>query len=307
MTTAPARLEWALYLAGLGWHVFPLAPASKKPAFPDHPAGRCDRRDPRCRDGHQGWEQRATADPERIARCWQANAYNIGVATGPSGLVVIDLDTADDTGPDGVDELAELADRRGVQVPATYTVTTPSGGRHLYFASPPGVRLRNSAGTLAPHIDTRAHGGYVVAPNSALTTQAYELADDTPPVELPAWIIHALLDRPTTPARPARLDTAHIPAYIAAAIRGETDRVRQATPGQHNATLSRAAFALGQLAGAGLLDLDTARAELLTAAEALTRSECRCTPREAARVIDASLVAGAHRPRTLQPRKDTAA
>ncbi|MGW4487832.1 bifunctional DNA primase/polymerase [Amycolatopsis sp. NPDC004368] len=48
---------------------------------------------------------------------------------------------------------------------------------------PAGVRLRNSAGRIAPRVDIRAGGGYVAAPGSATTNQsAYRVADDTDPV-----------------------------------------------------------------------------------------------------------------------------
>jgi hypothetical protein len=73
--------------------------------------------------------------------------------------------------------------------------------------------------------------------------------------------------------------------------------VRTAPPGQHNAVLCRAAYALGQLIGAGLLDEATARAELTTAASALISADCDCTPREITRVITAGLAAGARNPR----------
>jgi hypothetical protein len=112
--TGPANplLDWALYLAAMGWAVFPLAPMTKRqPAVKD-------------------WENRATTDPDRIRRCWSVDRWNIGVATGPSGLVVVDLDMPKDgdTGPDGPTALAALAAERGGPVPDTYTVTTPSGG-----------------------------------------------------------------------------------------------------------------------------------------------------------------------------------
>jgi hypothetical protein len=61
--------------------------------------------------------------------------------------------------------------------------------------------------------------------------------------------------------------------------------------------LCRAAYALGQLVGAGLLDHATARADLATAAEVLIRADCDCTPREITRVITAGLTAGARNPR----------
>jgi len=58
----------ALAAAARGWHVFPLRPNDKRPAFPDHPVDACTGRDPRCRNGHTGWESRATVDPNRIRR-----------------------------------------------------------------------------------------------------------------------------------------------------------------------------------------------------------------------------------------------
>jgi hypothetical protein len=90
--------------------------------------------------------------------------------------------------------------------------------------------------------------------------------------------------------------------YITAALRGETHRVRTALPGQHNAVLCRAAYALGQLVGAGLLDDATARAELTNAAHVLIGADCDCTPTEVARVITASLAAGAANPRRITAR-----
>jgi hypothetical protein len=68
-------------------------------------------------------------------------------------------------------------------------------------------------------------------------------------------------------------------------------------------------YALGQLIGAGLLDTDTARAELTTAANALVGADCDCTPAEVARVITAGLTAGARNSRrtTLRTRHRSAA
>jgi hypothetical protein len=61
--------------------------------------------------------------------------------------------------------------------------------------------------------------------------------------------------------------------------------------------LCRAAYALGQLVGAGLLDHGSARAELTAAASALIGADCDCTPAEVTRVITAGLTAGARNPR----------
>jgi hypothetical protein len=92
-TVSPDRhrlLTAALAAAAQGFHVFPLRPGTKRPAL--HGEKSCPRTGP-CRDGHRGWEQRATTDLGRIRQCWSAAPFNIGIATGPSGLVVVDLDT----------------------------------------------------------------------------------------------------------------------------------------------------------------------------------------------------------------------
>lgn len=281
--------EWALHLAARGWHVFPITPGAKKPPAISR------------------WEQRATIDPARITRCWQAGAFNIGIATGPSRLVVIDLDTTDGDDPDGAAHLTQLSAERGVTLPDTWTVATPSGGRHLYFTTPAGVRLRNTKGDLAPAIDTRAGGGYVVAPGSQVPGGGYELADDTDPVELPGWLLQGLCEhRPTVISGRADRPVATVSGYAAAAVARETARVRTAPAGQHNRTLSNAAYNLGQLVGAGLLDTGQATHALADAAHALITDDCDCTPREIARVIRAGITAGQARPRRGSRRKDAA-
>lgn len=279
-------LDWALHLAGMGWAVFPLVPGGKRAAVRE-------------------WEQRATTNPQRITRCWYGQrGFNIGVATGPAGLVVVDLDPAKTPdGPDGATGLADLAQARGVRLPATYTVRTPRGGTHLYYRTPAGVRLRNTQSHLAPSIDTRAAGGYVVGPGSVRPDGGYELTDDTDPPDLPAWLVQALTERPAASlSAPADIACTDPTGYASAALAGECDRVRHAPSGQHNAVLCSAAYALGQLIGAGLLDYDTARAELTTAAQALIGADCDCTPREVTRVITAGLTAGTRNPRRTTPR-----
>jgi DNA-binding NarL/FixJ family response regulator len=71
---------------------------------------------------------RATTDVAVLRDAWEHTAWNIGLATGPCRLVVVDLDMPKpgDTNPDGMTVLAELAARREATVPATFTVTTPS-------------------------------------------------------------------------------------------------------------------------------------------------------------------------------------
>jgi Bifunctional DNA primase/polymerase, N-terminal len=294
-TTTSLR-AWALHLAERGWHVFPITPGAKKPPAITR------------------WETRASTNSAQIHHWWRHTPYTIGIATGPSGLVVIDLDTPkpDQAIPErwatlGIDSGAEvlraLARRRDATVTPTYAVSTPSGGWHLYYTAPPGVVLRNTHDLIGWKIDTRAHGGYVVAPGSPVPPSGYELFDDRDPTVLPGWLGQTLTPKPATGlSGPAVAAATNPDGYTTAALRGETHRVRKAPPGQHNAVLCRAAYALGQLVSAGLLDETTARAELTTAALVLIDADCDCTPAEVARVITAGLAAGARNPRRTTPR-----
>jgi hypothetical protein len=295
-TTTKNLRAWALHFAERGWHVFPITPGAKKPPVIDR------------------WETRASTNPDQIHHWWQHTAYSIGIATGPSGLVVVDLDTRKHGQPapdrwatlgigSGVGVLRMLARQHGTTVTPTYAVTTPSGGWHLYYTAPAGAELRNTHDVIGFKIDTRAHGGYVVAPGSAVPPSGYELVDDRDPVELPSWLHQALTPKPPTALSAPAQNVANNPdGYTSAAVRGEVQRVRTAPPGQHNAVLCRAAYALGQLVGAGLLDHGSARAELTAAASALIGADCDCTPAEVTRVITAGLAAGARNPRRTTPR-----
>lgn len=279
----------ALAAAERGWHIFPVAPGSKKPpAFPAHREDRCDGTDPRCRDGHVKWEQRATTDQDRITRAWSAAPYNPGIATGPSGLVVIDLDAPKPGEPipaelasagiaAGDDMLAALCEEHGQEFPwDTFTVRTGRGGWHLYFSAPTGIRLGNTSARLGWKIDTRADGGYVLAPGSIVRlddggTGRYKLVNDWPPAPLPGWI-GALLSAPKgrTLSLGCPEDVAgrvrHLDQYVATALKREGERVGAAVEGGRNAALNKAAFHLGQLIATGAVDDATAERELYAAA-----------------------------------------
>jgi hypothetical protein len=212
-----------------------------------------------------GWEQRASSDRHRVERWWRRHPDdNIAIATGPAGLVVVDLDLA---GPDeprppsmpaargGADVFEALAARHGHRIDDTWTVATASGGRHLYYRTPePGGAWRNTAGLLGWHIDTRAGGGYVVAAGSVVDGRRYRVVRAAPPLVLPEWLAHLLAP---VPARPAAAPRALPPragrSYGARALEGEVERVLEAPVGQRNAALNRAAWNLARHINAGLL------------------------------------------------------
>ncbi|MCL7428153.1 bifunctional DNA primase/polymerase [Streptomyces sp. YS415] len=272
----------ALDAAERGWAVLPLRPGGKRPALhgEDVCPGIGD-----CAGGHRKWEQRATIDPDRIRRAWGDLPFNVGIATGPSGLVVVDLDlpkrkSSADT-PNGVTTFTALCERAGQAVPTTRTVRTASGGVHLYFTAPSGARLGNTAGRLGKRIDTRAWGGYVVAPGSLTAAGAYAVLNDMPPAPLPEWLCAFLTARQALRALTAAPSSVRASSYAASGLNAETASVRQAPEGERNATLLRAARALGRFIAWGDLPREQVEEALQWAGEqaGLSPRSCEATIR----------------------------
>jgi hypothetical protein len=132
-------IRTAMALAQKGMAVFPCRSRDKRPATAN---GLKD----------------ATTDLDIIRQWWrQEPQFNLAVATGAaSGIFVVDVD--------GLDAEVELRRLEGEYsgLPSTVEAITPRG-RHVYFRSPE-VPVRNSASKIAPGIDVRGDGGYVLAP-----------------------------------------------------------------------------------------------------------------------------------------------
>lgn len=257
----------ALAYAARGWPVFPLQPRDKRP----HPGSHG------CKD--------ATTDAEAIREWWAEHPDdNIGIACGAPGPVVIDCD-----GDAGNLWLAEHV----CDLPPGPRVRT-GRGVHLYFAAPPGRRIKNRA-HICPGLDARATGGYVVAPPSVHPSgDVYCWTDDDLTLAaLPADLL-ALLDPPTATAQaPAR----DLTPYLRAALDRACGDVARAPAGMRNDALNRAAYSLAGLPG---LDMGDAARSLLGAALAAGLGE-----QEAHRTIDSGLKAGAEHPREIPDRTRT--
>ncbi|MGW0756338.1 bifunctional DNA primase/polymerase [Streptomyces sp. NPDC002814] len=247
-----ALLHAALEAAQRGWYVFPLRPGTKRPAL--HGEKSCTRTGP-CSNGHRKWEQRATTSPDRIQAAWSRAPFNVGIATGPSHLLVVDLDKPKTKGssdaPDGATTFAALCERAGHEVPTTHRTRTASGGTHLYFTAPDGIRLTNTAGSIAPLVDTRACGGYVVAAGSTTPTGAYEALCDPVAAPLPGWLLSILQPAPKPAQAPTGAIAGQSRRYADVALANEVHNVATAADGTRNATLLRAARALGRFIASG--------------------------------------------------------
>ncbi|GAA2269289.1 DNA primase [Streptomyces ruber] len=201
-------LAYALSAAERGLAVIPLSrtklPALRSP-HRDAPSptpchGECGR------FGHGVYD--ASTDPHRIralfAAAPRATGYGIACGLPPHHLIGVDLDTK--SGTDASAALRELALRHLFTIPETVVVLTPSGGRHLWLTGPPDVAVPNSAGRLAPGIDIRGAGGYLVGPGSRTEHGVYSTAPGTghlTPAPCPPALLRLLLPPPRTRPAPA--------------------------------------------------------------------------------------------------------
>ncbi|WP_088289876.1 bifunctional DNA primase/polymerase [Kineosporia sp. A_224] len=314
-------------MAGRGWHVFPVERGGKRPAIRAAHSGQGVRCTGACGgDGHGLHD--ATTDERRIRAWWQAYpGANVGVSCGPSGLVVVDVDTGkgrrpervlvdqgDDATPgdvtDGAGVLAWLARRHGTAADLeTFAVTTPTGGRHLYYAAPAGEGITSGAGVaggLGWQVDVRAGGGYVVGPWSTRPEGLYVPTAGVPVRPLPGWLLERLSIAGRVPSRTPPADVTRAPApvdlgarataYLRAAVAGEIQRVLDVGEGGRNVALNRAAFALGQLVAGHGLD-EAAAAEALTDAAQIVGLPAA----EAKTTIRSGLSAGRRSPRGITP------
>ncbi|MGK4586040.1 bifunctional DNA primase/polymerase [Kitasatospora sp. HPMI-4] len=282
-------------------------------------------KEPRWRD----WESRATLDPELITRTWRA-PFNVGVACGPSGLVVLDLDVPKDGVipdelaaigvTDGLSMLRHLAAEASVQeLAATMAVRTCSGGLHLIYRAPAGVEIRNSAGTVAWCIDVRADGGYVVGIGSEVDGSAYSLAGTlTTPAELPEWMLTLITAKAEPPKGGGAVTGAEVVSRLQAlAKQAGTTREERWAAGilasecadlaamkagtGRNQRLNLAAYRAGQLVAAGLLSQTEAEDALISTARdcGVGTSAARPYAREIEKTVSSGMRAGLARPRYM--------
>lgn len=150
-------------LLGLGVKLFPVNAKHKTPII-------------------EGWQQKATSDLKQLKR-WAKRfpGCGWGVACGPSGLHVIDIDGAHG-------ELSVL----DKDLPSTLEVETQSSNRHLYYKGSTASKNRALRG-----LDIKSVGGFVVAAGS----MGYRIIGNHPIADAPTWSIK-LAGQPSRKERP---------------------------------------------------------------------------------------------------------
>lgn len=287
--------DYALhYSQTYGWPVFPCHSIrdDKCTCGKEDCTGKNRGKHPRTKNGLHD----ATTNEEQIRRWWTKwPDANIGIQCGVnSGLIVLDVD-----GDEGKLSLSNYP-----ELPATYTVRTGNGVQY-YFKHPGGI-IKTVPGVL-PGLDSRGDkNGYVIAPPSIhYSGRRYEVTNDAPPAEAPAWWV-SLLEEPELQPRstPQLVDvnaTGDNPKYVAAAFKNELDRLAQASEGQRNHQLNKSAFAIGRFVGAGYISETDAESELTRVAHSIGLNG-----HETARTIQSGLTKGKDRPAnvpTIQPKR----
>jgi hypothetical protein len=251
--------------------VFPLV-RSKFPAIASpHPdndlcTGACGQ------PGHGVYD--ASTDPARVLELFAvapwAAGYGIACGRAPHHLFGLDLDRKH--GVDGVANFRALAARHGFTLPTTALVVTQSGGLHAWLTAPADVVVPNTATHLAPGVDTRGSGGYLVGPGSLGPLGRYAFADGSGPQHIapaPPQLLE-LLTRPWEPAQERTQTAVMASGSPRRRLDGLVRTVRESGEGSRNNCLywaARTAFA------APGIDPDTATTELLDAARTAELSQ----------------------------------
>lgn len=207
----------------------------------------------------------ATTDPATIRRMFaDPRAVMIGMPTGAiTGVVVVDVDMK--PGQQG----GAWLDANSHRMPQTRTIRTGSGGLHLWLHHP-GQRVKNSASKIAPNIDVRGDGGYVIIPPSI----GYAIADNAAIADIPDWLMPALCPPDPVYAAPGPR-VASTPrqdggtALGRAALAQRCDDIRNAYDGSKHRALNESGYAVGGLVSAGEIEEAHAWAELKDALAAI--------------------------------------
>lgn len=200
-----SALDHALRYAELGWRLTPVRPRTKVPRV-------------------RRWQEVATDDVDQLTS-WFTRWPDSGLslATGEeSGVWVLDVDPKEG----GIETLKGLVAEFG-ELPKGPRVETGTNGFHLYFANPPGLRVKTTKRVGGTGVDVRGWGGQVLLPPTGHAWDQCKLCADpevdcpsqdyrwhpqrdwsTPLPEAPQW----LLDLVTLEPEPEPLPTAPTPA-----------------------------------------------------------------------------------------------
>ena len=245
-----------------------------------------------------------TTDPDQIKQLWKKwPRSNIGIVTGEeSRIAVLDIDPRHG----GDSTLADLVAQHE-PLPVTVQCQSGGGGSHHYFKYQSGIR--NTTGQKTG-LDVKSQGGMIMAPPSHhVSGSQYSWEPGMAPgeveiAECPTWLIEELQPpKKPTPSLPVPQVPLTNGQYAQTALMNEVSAVENAPPGQQEPTLNTAAFNLGSLVVAGVLEEGEVIGRLVTAGLGMVNEPGR--PSWSREQIEAKVLHGLEdgkkKPRTISP------
>jgi hypothetical protein len=188
----------------------------------------------------------AQTDAGALRELWRKHPGPlVGVPTGPaSGIDVLDVDRKHP-------EAVEWWRANKPLIPETRMHRTRSGGLHALFKSHDGLRC--STGKIAPGVDVRGMGGYIIHWPSA----GFPVVD-APIAPWPPWLLELLIERPKPQPRVKLTASGDIAPLVRFVLR--------TTEGDRNRSVFWAACRAGEMVARGLINSNYAEAMLVEAA-----------------------------------------
>ncbi|MEG2253960.1 MAG: bifunctional DNA primase/polymerase [Carnobacterium sp.] len=172
----------AIKYAELGFSILPLKNNSKVPQSTEYfPNG----------------FKSATSDKNKIKSHWhQYPMSNIGLLIGKD-LIIMDIDVHKENGFDSL----KILEREFERLPNTFSVDTPTGGKHYYFRLPEGVTIDRQINAFKG-IDILTNG-YIVASPSLIDGVTYKVS--TGSIDklalMPNWLLRAFKTHQEQPSK----------------------------------------------------------------------------------------------------------
>src|SRR5215469_2524816 len=284
--------DYALGVYRAGFNVVPMKTNSKAPSL-------------------ASWKEYTNhrqTETEVLALPW--NGPNIGIINGINHIRTIDIDQCDNG-----DMLFNMLQLLGLDLEYQWVVASPGkgGGYHIYLQCPDALTLTTSSvlvgdprqGQPFKQIELRWNNCVTMFPYS-IHPEAQEKYDwlfntpQEPLATIPAKVIERAFLEVATPQkktqaektdtqekRPLKYD-----AWSQKALDQELSILRSMSQGQRNTQLNRSAFNLGQIIGAGLLNLNEVVDTLNRVASTIGLNE-----KEATTTIKSGIEAGRKKPR----------
>jgi hypothetical protein len=234
-------LDAGLQAAKRGWRIFPCK-GDKKPLV-DH------------------WDKVATTDELTITRWAKQYPGGLWGRALEADVVVVDLDIKN--GKNGFKEFENLQGCKPEEFVAP-RVATGSGGMHIH-TNAAGRDYKNTVSRVAPGIDTKTAGGYIIIPSGPQSGYRWLSDPHTPLPEAPAWTEVAIRKASNLEGAAGPSEFRCSSPYGRALLARACEAIAAAPGGKQEVTLNGRSYQIGRYVGGGVLEFEPTVQELIRA------------------------------------------